>query len=81
MPAVCHFVIKFICSEVPFAETVPERVLSRQGLISEKYILLFSVQGLAAHVRLGALFFVELQEIKDIFVPVSQAVMGCSHPA
>lgn len=40
---------------MPFTEAVPELVLSRQGLISEKYILLFSVHGLAAHVRLGPL--------------------------
>ena len=68
MPAICHFsqfIIKFIFSEVPFAETVPELVLSRQGLISEEYILLFPFHGLAARVRLGALFLVELHEIKD----------------
>lgn len=68
MPAVCHFsqfIIKFIFSEMPFAETVPELVLSRQGLISEKHILLFSFHGLAAHVHLGALFLVELHQIKD----------------
>jgi len=67
VPAVCHFsqfTRKFIFSEVAFAETVPELVLSRHGLISEKYILLFSFHGLAALARLGALAFVELHEIK-----------------
>lgn len=68
MPAVCHFSqfsTKFILSEVPFAETVPELILSWQGLISETYILLFSFHGLSAPVHLGALFFVELHQIKD----------------
>lgn len=65
MPAICLFsqsLIKSLFSEVPFAETMPELVLSQQGLISEKYM---SLCGLAACAHLGKLFWVLLHEIKD----------------
>lgn len=75
VPAVCHFsqfIIKLIFSEVPLAETVPELVLSWQGLISEKYT--FGWQS----VTLGSTRLYWATWDRRSSVPFSQAVMGCS---